>query len=54
MTNDSNSTAKSDRNSKSRIRRPAKARLQSPHRVMPEEVEQYVEREEKDEQNPEG
>ncbi|MHB1937695.1 MAG: CopG family ribbon-helix-helix protein [Acidobacteriaceae bacterium] len=49
MTTDPNTTPKLDRKTKKRVQRPAKARLQSPHWVMPEEVEQYVEREEKDE-----
>ncbi len=49
MPTTSSTSVKLDTKTKKRVQRPAKARLQSSHWVMPEEVEQYVEREEKDE-----
>jgi predicted transcriptional regulator len=49
MTTDPNTTPKLDRKTKKRVQRPTNARPNPPHWVMPEEVEQYVEQEEKSE-----
>ena len=49
MTTDPNTTPKLDRKTKKRVQRPTNARPNPPHWVMCEEVEQYVEREEKSE-----